>query len=378
MHDRLLVLLSAALLLTAGCGKTDGTSKKKGGNAAVAVTIAEVVSEPVDKVLPVVGTLLAKDEATISAQVEGQVEKTMVDFGARVEAGQELALIDTAAYQVQAAQAAAVLAKARANEKNAERNLKRVIELQVDKISSVSQMDDATAQAELARAEIKAAEATGAVAELNLRRSRVVAAFPGSVSERLVTMGDFMRVGSPLFRMVNDTELRYMMQAPERYAGQVKLGQMVRFSVDAFPGENFEGTVYLVSPAVSASTRSFNVAALVSNTSRKLKASSFARGELLIEKAVPTPMIPMEAVINFAGVTKVFVIEGDGAHSREVKTGRILGGRQEILSGLNSGEKVAVTGTTRLFEGAKVRLLAPEPAVTVPAKAAGVTSQEAQ
>ncbi len=343
----------------------------------MAVTIAEVVSEPVDKVLPVVGTLLAKDEATISAQVEGQVEKTMVDFGARVEAGQELALIDTAAYQVQAAQAAAVLAKARANEKNAERNLKRVIELQADKISSVSQMDDATAQAELARAEIKAAEATGAVAELNLRRSRVVAAFPGSVSERLVTMGDFMRVGSPLFRMVNDTELRYMMQAPERYAGQVKLGQMVRFSVDAFPGESFEGTVYLVSPAVSASTRSFNVAALVSNTSRKLKASSFARGELLIEKAVPTPMIPMEAVINFAGVTKVFVIEGEGAHSREVKTGRILGGRQEILSGLNSGEKVAVTGTTRLFEGAKVRLLAPEPAVTVPAKAAGVTSQEA-
>jgi multidrug efflux pump subunit AcrA (membrane-fusion protein) len=115
------------------------------------VTIAEVTMVTVDRTLPVVGTLLPKDEAAISAQVEGQVEKTLVDFGARVEAGQLLALIDTASYEAQAAQAAATLAKAQANQKNAERNLKRVLELQQEKISSASALDEATALAEQAR-----------------------------------------------------------------------------------------------------------------------------------------------------------------------------------------------------------------------------------
>jgi len=363
MPDRafcLAVILSIQLL-SGGCGKPDAAPKKETGPAAIPVSIAEVTSVTVDRTLPVVGTLLPQDEAAVSAQVEGQVEKTMVDFGAQVEAGQLLALIDTASYEAQAAQAAAALAKASANEKNAERNLKRVLELQKDKISSPSELDEATAQAELARAEIKAAQASGAIADLNLRRSRVVAPFAGSISERLATMGDFMKVGLPLYRVVNDTELKFIIQAPERVAGQVKLGQLVRFNVDAFPSETFEGKVHLISPLVSSATRSFNLGALVANPSRKLKASTFARGEVLLEKDVPTPTVPVEAILNFAGVTKVFVIEGEIAHSREVKTGRILSGRQEILSGLIPGEKVAVSGMTRLFENAKIRLLSPPP-----------------
>ncbi len=356
-----LLVLSAGLLLVAGCGKPSTAPQKNAGPAGIPVTLAAVNSVLVDRTLAVVGTLLPKDEATVGAQVEGQVEKTLVDFGARVEAGQLLALIDTASYEAQAAQAAATMSKARANAQNAERNLKRVLELQQDKISSASELDSATAQAEQARAEIKAAEATGAIAELNLHRSRVVAPFPGSISERLVTMGDFMKVGSPLFRVVNDTELRFMIQAPERFAGQVKLGQKVRFNVDAFPGETFEGKVHLISPSVSTATRSFNLGVLVPNSDRKLKANTFARGELLLEQDVPTPMIPVEAVLNFAGVTKVFVVEGEVARGREVKTGRILSGAQEILSGLKPGEKVAVTGTSRVYDNAKVRPLSTPP-----------------
>jgi membrane fusion protein (multidrug efflux system) len=351
----------AALCVCTGCGQSDAGKPKSAGPPAVPVTIAEVTMVTVDRTLPVVGTLLPKDEAAISAQVEGQVEKTLVDFGARVEAGQLLALIDTASYEAQAAQAAATLAKAQANQKNAERNLKRVLELQQEKISSASALDEATALAEQARAEIKAAEATGTIAELNLRRSRVVAPFSGSISERIVNTGDFMKVGSPLFRVVNDMELKYIIQAPERLAGQVKIGQLVRFDVDAFPGESFEGKVHLISPLVSTSTRSFNLGALVANPTRKLKASSFARGEILLEKDVSVATVPLEAVLNFAGVTKVFVIQGDVARSQEVKIGRILAGRQEIISGLRTGEKVAISGLTRLFENAKVRQLSVMP-----------------
>jgi membrane fusion protein (multidrug efflux system) len=314
----------------------------------------------VEKTLPVVGTLAAKSEAVVSARVEGQVEQTLVDFGACVKKAQELARIDTASYEALANQAAANVAKARASATNAAQNLKRISELQASRISSASEFDGAEAQAAQSRADLKAVEAAEAIARLNLERSLVTAPFDGSVAERIATAGDYVKAGSPLYRLVDDTELKYIVQVPERYAGQVTRDQVVRFSVDAWPGETFLGKVYLISPAVSVSTRAFNVGALVANQNRKLKANTFARGELVIQGAVPTPLIPYEAVVNFAGVTKVYVIVEGTARSRQVRVGRILGGQQEVLEGLQPGEVVAVTGQTKLYDGVKVKIQSAE------------------
>ena len=262
---------------------------------------------------------------------------------------QELARIDTESYEALAKQSAAAMAKAQANAVNAEQNLKRVKELQASKISSASDFDLATAQAEQARAEIKAAEASESIARLNLARSHARAPFDGVVSERISNAGDYVKTGTPLFRLVNDTELKYMVQAPERYSGMVENGQRVELTVDALPQQVFEGTVYLINPAVSPATRSFSLAARVLNADRKLKAYSFARGELILRKAVPTTVVPLEAVLNFAGITKVFVLENNVAHAREVKVGRILKGTQEIFEGLKAGERVITSGQTKLY-----------------------------
>ena len=135
----------------------------------------------------------------------------------------------------------------------------------------------------------------------------------------------------------------------------------VQFSVDNYPGETFTGSVYLISPSVSTASRAFGVGALVTNTNFRLKANTFARGTLTLERAVPTPMIPLEAVVSFAGVTKVFIVEGDTVHVRAVKVGRIQDGRQEVLGGLNSGESVVVSGQSRLSEGLKVTIKSPPP-----------------
>src|SRR4030095_14789313 len=137
-------------------------------------------------------------EAIIGAQVEGQVEKTRVDFGDRVTVGQELALIDTTSYEAFARQSAANLDKAKASALNAEQGLKRVQELQKEKISSASDLDAAVALAEQARADVKAAEAADAIARLNLERSHVKAPFEGAVAERIASAGDYLKIGSPL------------------------------------------------------------------------------------------------------------------------------------------------------------------------------------
>ena len=343
------------------CSKSPGENAKAHDDGAIPVTIAKVATVPMDRALTVVGTLFAKDEATIGAQVEGQVEKTRVDFGDRVTVGQELALIDTTSYEAFARQSAANLEKTRASALNAGQNLKRVQELQKEKIASASDLDAAVALAEQARADVKSAEAADAIAQLNLERSHVKAPFEGAVAERIASAGDYLKIGSPLFRLVNDSVLKFIFQVPERSASFVTKKLPVQFSVDNYPDEIFSGSVYLISPSVSTASRAFGVGALVTNTNFRLKANTFARGTLVLERAVPTRMIPLEAVVSFAGVTKVFVVEGDTVHARAVKAGRISDRRQEILEGLQAGESVVVSGQSRLSEGSRVTIQSPQP-----------------
>ncbi len=193
----------AIVVLAAGCSKSSSDSPAKAARSeAISISVAEVVTVPLDRTLPVVGTLYAKDEATIAAQVEGQVEKTLVDFGDRVTNNQVLARIDTASYEALARQAAANLAKAQATAANAAQDLKRIHDLQRDKIASASEFDKATAASEQAKAEVKAATAAEAIAQLNLERSRVKSPFDGAVAERIASAGDYMKTGESLFRLV--------------------------------------------------------------------------------------------------------------------------------------------------------------------------------
>ena len=359
------IIAGALGLGVSGCGKAPGaTTGKNRASEGVSVTVTTVAQKPLDVTIPVVGTLFSIDEATVSAEVEGRVEKTCVDLGARLEAGQELGQIDTASFQAQAQLAAANLAKAQANATNAQQNLKRTQELSQMSIASASDLDLALAQANQWRAEVGAAEASAAIAELNLRRSRVKAPFASAVAERLVSAGDYVKIGTPLYRIVNDAMLKFISQAPERYAGRVAQGQLVRFSVDAYPGEAFTGSVYLISPQINTVIQAFQFGALVKNPDRRLKANLFGRGELVLQEKAPAVVVPLEAVMNFAGITKVFVIEQGKARSQVIQAGPIRNGEQQVASGLKGGETVVVSGVTKLYEGARVRLQPTQSAAT--------------
>ena len=134
------------------------------------------------------------------------------------------------------------------------------------------------------------------------------------------------------------------------------LFRSVRFQVDNYPGETFEGRVFLISPSVNTASRAFSVGALVTNTNFRLKANTFARGTLVLETGVPTPVVPVESVINYAGVTRVFLVDGSAARGRAVKVGRIVDGLQEVLEGLKGGEMVVTGGQGKLVDGAAVAL----------------------
>src|SRR6266542_1839282 len=354
-----LTTLGSALALAVSCSKPAANGARPEAEEAVPVTAARVDLLPMDQSLDIWGTLYAKDEATLGAEVEGKVEKTLVDFGDRTTAGQELALIDTTTYEALARQAEANVAKAKASARNAELTLTRAQELRKNNIASQSDLDAAVAAAEQARAEVNATEAANAVAQLNLLRSHVKAPFDATIAERIASAGDYLKIGAPLFRVVNDNVLKLIVQAPESYASKVVKDQQVFFWGDAYgTNQTFEGKVYLISPAVNTGTRAFPFGALVQNADHRLKASSYARGKLSLARDVPTTVVPLDAVSTFAGVTRVFVVDNGIARARSVEAGRVQDGRQQVLAGLKAGETVATSGLSKLHDGVKVRVRA--------------------
>jgi RND family efflux transporter MFP subunit len=312
--------------------------------------------DPWERSIRLVGTLAANQEARIAAEVEGSIERTHVEVGDAVEAGRELAQIDTDSYQGMVNLQTANLAKAQANAENMAENLARLEKLKQTGSVSPTDYDQSVAGNKQAQAEVNAAKASLGAATTSLRRSLSRAPFAGSISDRLVNTGDFVRPGTVMFHLTDDSVLRFRGEVPEREAARIKTGQLVRLRVDAYRDRVFEGHVSWINPAVNPATRSVGIEALVQNSDRALKANFFARAELVVDDAAPTLVVPIEAIVTFAGVNKVFVIENGAAQSREVDLGATRGELQEIVSGLKVGERVIISGRTKVQSGTQVTL----------------------
>jgi RND family efflux transporter MFP subunit len=329
--------------LLASCGKTEKTDRTKSNQsdaAPRAVRVATAALRPMERTLQVVGTLSAFDETTVAAQVAGQLEKFRADLGDRVTAGQELALIDTSAYEAFTQQSAANLAKARANATNAAQNLQRIRELQTDRIASASDLDGALAAAAAAQAEVKAVEAADAIARLDLERSRVKAPFDGAIAERIASLGRYVAVGDPIVRVVKTDPLRLRVEVPERDSVLVRLGQKVRVGVEG-DTNIYRGQLARVAPAIRETNRMLSAEADIP-AQGGLRPGLFARVEIIINTDEMAVSVPVETLVTFAGLEKVVTIKEGKAVEQTVKTGRRGPNWVEITSGLEAGQPVVL------------------------------------
>ena len=190
-----------------------------------------------------------------------------------------------------------------------------------------------------------------------LRDTNVRAPFNGSVKERTVNVGQYVRVNTPLFTLVKIDPLRLKLEVPERMAPWIKNGQLVEVVLEAFEGKTFQGKVWRISPTVDQSKRTFVVEALVENGAGKLKPGSYARARVPTQKIERTMLVPAKAVNYVFGSNKVFVVKGGVIEAKDVKTGDRVDGNIEIVEGgIAEGEKVAVTQLPKLDTGVRVRV----------------------
>jgi multidrug efflux pump subunit AcrA (membrane-fusion protein) len=391
MPSSLIWLVSGALLATSACGGSaaKGAADKGEGPLAVSVTQTQLVE--LRREVEAVGTLAARDETVVSAEVEGRVAKLVADMGDRVVAGAPLVMLDAEKlrYRVDEHRAALDQTRARLGARGAElpdaeqtpevvsaqaqlteagQRLTRAKQLAEKDLLPAQELERAETELETARAAHAAAlaSARNLLAEVNAREAAlngaaraledatIRAPFDGVVAQRLVSPGQFVSVQTPVMRIVRLHPLRLTADIPERFGPAIQVGHTVSVRVDAYPDAPVEGRVTRISPAVDTRSRAFAIEAEIPNEDGKLKPGTFARARILTDRIDRTLAIPVTAVQTRYGRSLVFIVRDGKLAASEVKLGDRLGARVEILEGLEPGLTIVSEGVEGLTDGQEV------------------------
>jgi RND family efflux transporter MFP subunit len=360
------LLLVALLAVVASCS-SPGESKPASpapappsGKPPVAVTTAPVATGTFQDVIEVVGTLEPKFTAEVKSEVTSTVTDVFVTEWVPVKKGQRLARLDTSEIEATITALKAVEAQSRVAESRARREFERAQQLKQYGLITPQAFDDAQSAVEAAEAATSAATAQTRTAQTRLGKSLLVAPMDGVVAFRGVNVGDRvenMGGNTPLFRIVDNRLLDLTVSVPSTRLADVRVGQNIEFSTDALPGRTFTGKVMFINPAIDAASRSAKVIAEVVNTDGALKGGSFAKGRVLVANRDSVLQVPREALLNWnleQRTAEVFVVTGEQADRRTVKTGASSGDVVEVQSGVQAGEQVVTRGGFAIRPGDRI------------------------
>jgi membrane fusion protein (multidrug efflux system) len=252
--------------------------------------------------------------------------------------------VDSAQAQLEQTQARAV---------NAQANFQRMKELSKQHLVSAQQFDQSASEMRVAQADADAAENMLGIARKKLNDTYIRAPFAGSVQKRMVSLGEHVGEGMPLYELIATDPIKLRAPIPERYVPMAKVGLPIDLTIDARPDQSFHGVVTRIAPALDENSRTLLIEAEVPNSDGILKPGYFAHVTMNLghDRAL---FIPNSAILRYAGVARVFVFKDGAVRSREVSTGTMEGDQIEIISGLKQGERVVVSDVDRLADGTSV------------------------
>ncbi|HEU6448178.1 MAG TPA: efflux RND transporter periplasmic adaptor subunit [Verrucomicrobiae bacterium] len=284
-----------------------------------------------------VGTVRAKLHAAIEAKVSGRIEQMLVVPGQPVTNGELLATID--AHEIQARHDQAVAVR-----QQAENDFKRASDLLAQKTLSQSEFD-------AIQSKFRVAVAAASEAQTLLGYTRIIAPFDGIITRKDADVGDLAAPGKTLLEMEDPDHLRLEADVPEALLNKINLGDTLAVRVDALE-TNLAAIVSEIAPSADSSSRTF-VVKLDLPSVAGLRAGQFGRVAVPAGDVIAL-RVPASAVIPRGQMELLFVVANDHARLRIVKTGARTGDEVEIISGLNAGEKVIVSGASQLQDGQAV------------------------
>jgi RND family efflux transporter MFP subunit len=354
--------------------------------AAIAVTAVRASpasnAAPINSVLDASGYVVARRQATVSAKVTGKVREVLIEEGMRVEQDQILATLDDRDQQAdvnlrqaQLESARSQLAEIEAGLRQAQADLKRQQELTERKLTSAAQLDAARAQADSLSARLASQRRQVEVADKSLAMSRVFladtvirapfagvviakAAQPGEMISPISAGGGFTRTG--IGTIVDMDSLEVEVDVNEAFIGRVAAKMPVEATLNAYPDWHIPGAVVAVIPAADRTKATVRVRVALLEKDVRIVPEMGVRVAFLESRdaaaEAPRPqargvMIPDTAVVQRDGGSVVFVADEDRAAMRKVEVGAQQGTMRNVLSGVQSGDRVIVDPPAELKDG---------------------------
>lgn len=371
------LLIAFAGSVLAACGSRR-LSQDGAPNVVHGVRLETVVRQSSPVLVDAVGTVQSVSTSVLSAQIGGTVREMRVKPGDRVRRGELLALLDdrTPRAQLSAAEAGVneaseglneinhAIQAAQANLQFARSTFERYQGLMIKNSVSKQEFDGAQARYKAALANEQALEAKrkqvearqqqarsqASLAETAYSYSRVVSPLNGIVAAKEVDTGSVVTPGAPLVTVEDNSRYRLEASVPENLAGAVKLGQLLAVSI---PEGEFEGRVAEIVPAADPASRTFTVKVDLPPAC-KCRSGEYGKARIPMGEAKAL-FVPQSAVVERGELEGLFVAgEHNLLHFRLVTTGRASGNQVEILSGLNPGERIAISHVDLLQDGEKV------------------------
>jgi RND family efflux transporter MFP subunit len=357
---------AALALAAAACGRGGGAKAEPPAEQAVNLApenVAVVEARTLASGPGISGTLRARREAALRAEVGGAVLEVLAETGEPVKPGQLLARIDDASLRQQLAAARSGLAAARNAVEVAQSNARRARTLSEAGAMAEQQAEQAEVALEAARAQLAEAEARAQLAEEQAGDARVRAPFAGVIALRQVSVGDVVAPGAPLFTVIDPGPLQLEASIPAQRLGEVTPGARVDFTVTGFGDQRFCGEIARIAPAVDPATGQVRLFVDVRNEDGRLISGLYAEGRVASREATG-PAAPTDAVDTTGEEPTVLRVTDGRVEKVTVRLGLrddVLGA-VELVAGAAPGD-VLVLGSARatLADGARVKVARAEP-----------------
>lgn len=350
---KIIIMLGFALILVACERPVEPAPPPR---PALVVMVGESAA---NEAMVLVGEVKSRYETNLGFRINGKIIERKVDVGSTVKKGQVLARLDATDTNLSAQAASADVRAAEASHALARAEVERQRTLFTKKFISQSALDIREAELKTSAARVSQVRAQAAVSGNQSRYTVLVADRDGVITQIRAEPGQVVGASEMVVQIVDTKQIEVLVAVPESRMGNVKVGDTAEVKLWAsqatYSERTYTAKVREIAPAATSSTRAFDVRVAISDTDDALKLGMTA-GVRFAQIEADKIIIPATALTQMNGKNSVWVINKEGiANSREVTAGQFTENGIVISSGLKTGEMVAIAGVHTLLKGQKVK-----------------------
>lgn len=352
-----IIVLTTITLLLASCVNKEPKAVVD-NTPAIAVSVQTVSDNTNSPFLTSSGKVQATNSAQLSTRMMGFVTNVPVNVGDKVRKGQLLVAINNTDLQAKRAQVNAGITEVTAAFNNAEKDFKRFQNLFADNSASQKELDDMTAQFNMAKARLEGAKQMKNEINAQFAYSNITAPFSGVVTSKNVKKGDMANPGQPLVSIESPGNFEVIAMVPETEISQIKENTKVTVTVKSM-NETVAGIVTEVSPSAQQTGGQYLVKIRLNKTDVNVRSGMFATVAFPVEKksTTQTILIPTEALVTQGQLSGVYTVsQSNTALLRWLRLGKTMGDQVEVLSGLQAEEQFITNANGKLYNGAKISI----------------------